>query len=115
MQKCATIAHAARRWGVDRATARAAIKKAGIQASELYASPRYAWEDVLVKVEGWPAALAHQIDVDTPLRRADELADLLGLTSQTIRNYGRTGRLRAIRISERAIRYCSPHPCENQK
>ena len=39
------------------------------------------------------------------LSSAGDLADRLGVTPQTIRNYGKSGRIKAIRIASRAVRY----------
>ena len=108
LQRCATLSEAARRWKVDRATARAAILRAGIPASDLYTSPRYSWAELLRKIEGWPADVSDQVDIEDHLEKADELADRLGVTPQTIRNYGRSGLLHRVDISARAIRYRSP-------
>lgn len=105
MTKYATIAAAARRWDVDRATARTAIQSAGIQASAIHASPRYEWADLLHKIEGWPLEITEYIDESAVLSCATDLADRLGVTPQTIRNYGKTGRIKAIRIASRAVRY----------
>ena len=105
MTKYATIAAAARRWDVDRATARTAIQSAGIQVSALHASPRYEWAELLHKIEGWPLEITEYIDESAVLSCAADLADRLGVTPQTIRNYGKTGRIKAIRIASRAVRY----------
>ena len=105
MTKYATIAAAARRWDVDRATARMAIQSAGIEASALHASQRYLWSDLLHKIEGWPLEIIEYIDESAVLSCATDLADRLGVTPQTIRNYGKSGRIKAIRIASRAVRY----------
>lgn len=113
MQRCATLSEAARRWKVDRATARAAILRAGIPASDLYTSPRYSWAEILRKIEGWPADVSDQVNIEDHLEKADELADRLGVTPQTIRNYGRSGLFYRVDISARAIRYRSPFLAKN--
>lgn len=113
MLRCATLSQVARRWKVDRATARSAIARAGIPASDLYMSPRYSWAELLRKIEGWPADVSDQVDIEGYLEKADELADRLGVTSQTIRNYGRSGLLHRVDISSRAIRYRSPFLTKN--
>lgn len=112
--RCATLSEAARRWKVDRATARAAILRAGIPASDLYTSPRYPWVEILRKIEGWPADVSDQVNIEDHLEKAEELADRLGVTPQTIRNYGRTGRFHRVDISARAIRYRSPFLAKNE-
>lgn len=114
MTKYATIAAAARRWGVNRATARAAIQSSGIEASALHASPRYEWSDLLHKIEGWPLEVTEYIDESAVLSCATDLADRLGVTPQTIRNYGKSGRIKAIRIASRAVRYALNSAVEHQ-
>ena len=44
-----TLSELARRWNVDRATARAAIRRANISPSDRHLSPRFSWDDVLRK------------------------------------------------------------------
>jgi hypothetical protein len=101
----ATVTDAALRWQVDRATARAAIVAAKIEPSNFHATPRYAWHDLLTFVEGWDDLAVMSIDTTARLYRAEEIADRFNLTSQTIRNYGRSGRLHEIRLSIRTLRY----------
>lgn len=105
MTKYATIAQAARRWDVDRATARTAIRDAGIAPSDLYASPRYPWCQILQRIEGWAAEFVDTIDETAVLHCANDLADQFGVTPQTIRNYGRSGRIRAVWITPRTVGY----------
>lgn len=109
-----TLSEIARRWQVDRATARAALKRADIPSCDLFASPRYCWDEVLGKIEAWPMQTLDQIDRDARLETAEALADQLGVTPQTIRNYGRAGRLHRIEITPRAIRYGSPFIGKNE-
>jgi len=104
----ATISEISRRWQVNRATARAAIQRAGIPPCDLFASPRYSWDAVLRKIEAWPASVLGQINLDDQLETAETLADRLGVTPQTIRNYGRAGRLHRIELTPRAVRYGAP-------
>ena len=105
----ATISEISRRWRVDRATARTALQRKGVNPCDLFASPRYNWDEVLRKIEAWPASTLGPIDRDEQLATAEDLADRLGVTAQTIRNYGRTGRLHRVEITPRAIRYLPPH------
>lgn len=109
-----TVSEIARRWQVDRATARSALKRAGILPCDLFASPRYRWDDVLRKIEAWPEPKLEQIDHDARLETAEALANRLGVTSQTVRNYGRTGRLHRIELTPRAVRYGVPFPAKNE-
>lgn len=109
-----TISEISRRWRVDRATARAALQRAGITPSGIFASPRYNWDDVLRKIEARPVRALEQIDRDTALETAETLADRLGVTPQTIRNYGRAGRLHRIEITPRAVRYGAPFRAKNE-
>lgn len=108
MMPYTTISEISRRWGVDRATVRAALQRAAITASEFHTSPRYDWDEILHKIEAWPTASLPQLDLDARLQTADALADHLGVTPQTIRNYGRSGLLHRIEITPRAIRYAMP-------
>lgn len=101
----ATISDISRRWQVDRATARAALQRAGIPPCDLFVSPRYSWAEVMRKIEAWPEPTLDQIDQDARLETAEALADHLGVTPQTIRNYGRAGRLHRVEITPRAVRY----------
>jgi hypothetical protein len=101
----ATISAISRRWQVDRATARVALQRAEIYPSEIYASARYNWSEILRKIEAWPSSSVEQIDVAAQLETAEALAERLGVTPQTIRNYGRDGRLHRIEITPRSIRY----------
>jgi len=101
----ATISQISRRWCVDRATARAALQRAEVSPSDIHNSPRYRWIDILQKVESWPERSLEDVDVNTPLETADALADYLGVTPQTIRNYGRAGRVHRIEITPRVVRY----------
>ncbi|WP_152610483.1 MULTISPECIES: MerR family transcriptional regulator [unclassified Leisingera] len=103
----ATVSQIARRWQVDRATARAALQAASITPSGFHASPRYSWAEVLRKIEKLPTETLTVIDPDDRLQSAGELADRLGVTPQTVRNYGRIGILHSVRISPRTIRYSS--------
>lgn len=109
MSYYAPLSVISRRWQVDRATARTAIQRAGIPPCEIFGSPRYSWPAILEVVEGWPASVVGQINLDDQLETAETLADRLGVTPQTIRNYGRAGRLHRIEITPRAIRYGLPH------
>jgi hypothetical protein len=101
----ATISELARRWQVDRATARAALNAAHISPSEHHASPRFAWSEVLLKIENVPTDALVAIDPDDRLLSAVELADRLGVTPQTIRNYGKAGLLHAVKITD-PIHFC---------
>lgn len=101
----ATVTDAAQRWQVDRTTARTAILVAGIEPSNFHATPRYAWHDLLTSIEGWDDLAVMSIDPTARLYRAEEMADRFNLTPQTIRNYGRSGRLHEIRLSLRTLRY----------
>jgi hypothetical protein len=105
----ATISEMSRRWQVDRATARTALQRGGVNSCDLFASPRYNWDEILRKIETWPATMLDQVDRDGQLETAEALADRLGVTTQTIRNYGRAGRLHRIEITPRVIRYLPPH------
>lgn len=109
-----TISELSRRWQVDRATARSAIQSAGVAPCNLFASPRYSWDEVLRKIETWPTQTPDQINRDTRLETAEALADLLGVTPQTIRNYGRDGRFHRIEITPRAVRYGAPFLAKNE-
>tara|TARA_R110002074_G_scaffold106309_1_gene229430 strand:- start:6683 stop:7057 length:375 start_codon:yes stop_codon:yes gene_type:complete len=110
----ATISDISRRWKVDRATARAALQRAGIPPCDLFASPRYSWDEVLRKIEAWPEPTLERIDRDVRLETAEALADRLGVTPQTVRNYGRAGRLHRIELTPRAVRYGAPLLAKNE-
>jgi hypothetical protein len=110
----ATISEISRRWKVDPATARTALKRADILPCDLFMSPRYSWDEVLRKIEAWPAPTLARIDLASRLETADVLADQLGVTPQTIRNYGRAGLLHRIEITPRSIRYSVPFRTENE-
>lgn len=110
----ATISEISRRWQVDRATARAALQRAAIPPSDIFVSPRYSWTEVLRKIEAWPEPTLAQINHDTRLETAEALADHLGVTPQTIRNYGRAGRLHRVEITPRAVRYGAPFLAKNE-
>jgi hypothetical protein len=110
----ATLSEISRRWQVDRATARAAIQRAGVPSCNLFASPRYSWDEVLRKIEAWPEPTLERIDRDVRLETAEALADRLGVTPQTVRNYGRAGRLHRIELTPRAIRYGAPLLAKNE-
>jgi len=110
----ATISDISRRWQVDRATARAAVQRAGIPPCDLFASPRYSWDEILRKIEAWPEPTLERIDRDVRLETAEALADRLGVTPQTVRNYGRAGRLHRIELTPRAVRYGAPLLAKNE-
>jgi len=110
----ATISEISRRWQVDRATARSALQRGGVPPCDLFASPRYSWDEVLRKIEAWPELTLEQIDRCSPLETAETLADHLGVTPQTIRNYGRSGRLHRIELTPRAVRYGTPFLAKNE-
>jgi hypothetical protein len=110
----ATLSDISRRWQVDRATARTALQRAGVPPCDLFASPRYSWDEVLRKIEAWPEPTIDQIDHDTRLETAENLADRLGVTPQTVRNYGRAGRLHRIELTPRAVRYGAPFLAKNE-
>ena len=108
----ATISEVARRWRVDRATARAALQHKGLLPCDIFASPRYSWDEILRKIEGWPLQTLNQVDLELPLETAEAFADRLGVTPQTVRNYGRLGRIHRIEITPRTIRYTTLTMCE---
>lgn len=110
----ATISEISRRWQVDRATARTALQRAGVPPCDLFASPRYSWDEVLRKIEAWPDPTLELIDRDARLETAEALADRLGVTPQTVRNYGRAGRLHRIELTPRAVRYGAPFLAKNE-
>ncbi len=110
----ATISEISRRWQVDRATARTALHRAGVPPCDIFASPRYSWDEVLRKIEAWPEPTLEQIDRDARLETAEALADRLGVTPQTVRNYGRAGRLHRIELTPRAVRYSAPFLAKNE-
>jgi hypothetical protein len=110
----ATVSEIARRWQVDRATARLALQRAGITPFDIFASPRFCWDEVLRKIEAWPAPTLEQVDRSARLETAETLADHLGVTPQTIRNYGRAGRLHRIELTPRAVRYAPTHFAKTQ-
>lgn len=114
MMGYATISEISRRWQVDRATARTALQRAGVPPCDLFASPRYSWDEVLRKIEAWPEPTLEQIDRDARLETAEALADRLGVTPQTVRNYGRAGRLHRIELTPRAVRYGAPFLAKNE-
>jgi|LLEQ01.1.fsa_nt_gi hypothetical protein len=101
----ATISEISRRWQVDRATARIALKEANIVPSIFHASPRYRWEDILRKIENVSEEAHLDVNIEERLLCTNELADRLGVTAQTVRNYGRAGRLHTVKITDRTIRY----------
>lgn len=103
-----TISEIARRWRVDRATARIALADAEIATSVFHTSPRYHVDEILRKIENLPDDLHHEVDLEAPLLRADELADHLGVTPQTVRNYGQAGRLHVVRLTKHTVRYMLP-------
>lgn len=96
------------RWHVDPATARSALTQAQIMACPVHVAPRYAWSEILEHIERWPMDSLSAIDLTLPLYRTEHLADQLNVTAQTIRNYGRKGRLHEIRLSPRTLRYALP-------
>lgn len=100
-----TISELARRWKVDRGTARAALYAAQITPSEHHASPRFSWVEILRKIENVPAEALSAIDLNDRLHSANELADRLGVAPQTIRNYGKSGLVHVVKITDRAFRY----------
>lgn len=112
-----TVSQMARRWQVDRATARIALTDAKIAASVFHTSPRYRVDEILRKIENLPDDLHHKIDIETPLLCAGELADHLGVTPQTVRNYARAGRLHVVRLTGHTIRYMLPtmRKCESEE
>lgn len=114
MMGYATISEISRRWQVDRATARTALQRAGVPPCDLFASPRYSWDEVLRKIEAWPKPTLERIDRDVRLETAEALADRLGVTPQTVRNYGRAGRLHRIELTPRAVRYGAPLLAKNE-
>ena len=103
-----TVSKIARRWRVDRATARIALADAEIAPSVFHTSPRYHVDEILRKIENLPDELHHQVDLEDRLLRADELADQLGVTPQTVRNYGQVGRLHVVRLTTHTVRYMLP-------
>lgn len=103
-----TISEIARRWRVDRATARIALADAEIATSVFHTSPRYRVDEILRKIEKLPDDIHHEVNLEAPLLRADELADHLGVTPQTVRNYGQAGRLHVVRLTTHTVRYMLP-------
>ncbi|MCL7466260.1 hypothetical protein [Phaeovulum sp. NW3] len=110
----ATISEIARRWKVDRATARAALQAAQISPSELHASPRFSLLEVVRKIEKLPLEDPDEVDPDERLYTAEEISTQLGVTTQTVRNYGRAGRVPRIEITPNAIRYAWPARAKNE-
>ncbi|MDZ4312093.1 MAG: hypothetical protein U1A24_16215 [Cypionkella sp.] len=104
----ATISELARRWQVDRATARIALVKADIAPSIFHTSPHYSFGEILRKIENVPDEMHSGMHLSDRLFCANQLADHLGVTPQTVRNYGRAGRLHIVKITERTVRYMFP-------
>lgn len=106
----ASLSDVSRRWQTDRSTTHAALAAAGVALSEFHRAPRYRWSDILALAEGWSEAAIKTIDPMTRLFRSEEIADMLNVTPQTVRNYGKSGRLYEVRLGVKTLRYAlAPH------
>lgn len=111
MSEALTLTEVARRWRADRQTTRAALAAAGATPEPDHLRPAFARSTIL-RIEGWALNEIDQVDLARPLLRAEQIAATHKITTQTVRNHGRAGRLRAVRLSPRTIRYLPIGPCE---
>lgn len=106
-----TLSAVARRWYADRHTVRAALTAASVDPAPEYARSSYPLSSIL-KIEGWNDDEHGSVDLSQPLLRAEQLALQLGVTAQTVRNYGRAGRVRTVRLTSRTLRFLPSRRCE---
>lgn len=113
----AKIGDLVKRWRVDRSSVPSIMAAHGVEKSTLHEAPRYRWSDVLAKVEGIPL---HVLTDETfaknlmsqGLLTTAQVADLLGVSSQTVRNYIACGRLEPIRLASHTPRFHPFQLCE---
>lgn len=67
-----------------------------------------------MKIEGWSDEAVDNVDESETLYRASVLADQFEVTPQTIRNYGRNGLFRQIKITPRTVRYAVQVPTKSK-
>ena len=95
----------AKRWKVDRKTARAILKCYDIHPFILHAAQRFLWTEVAQVVERLTIDEARQVSFETPLLTYSEVADVLCVSSQSVRNYCRTGRINCVKMSSHVHRF----------
>lgn len=106
------------RWHVDRSSVPAILAAHGIDRSSIHRSPHYSWREVLNRVEHIPLELLNDVKtlqgiIETALLTTAQMADVLCVTTQTVRNYVKTGRLHVIHLTERTPRFRPWNPYEN--
>jgi excisionase family DNA binding protein len=94
-------------WKIDRRTVPSVLKKFEVSRSALHNSPRYKWSDILLKVDRVPAEFLREAPekILQPLLTTFEVADILDVSVQTVRNYIAAGRLRAVVLLARTPRF----------
>ena len=105
----ASTSDLAEHWKIDRRTVPSVLKKFEVSRSALHISPRYKWSEILLKVDRVPVeSLMEAPDkILQPLLTTFEVADILDVSVQTVRNYMAAGRLSAIALLDRTPRF---HP-----
>lgn len=88
----------ARHWRVSLTTVDRIIHSRGIRDLQIRATPQYRWSDVW-RLEGLGTVDARDAEAaKAPLLTPAEVAERLGVTSRTVANYVRVGRLRAVEL-----------------
>lgn len=96
-------------WQVNRRTVPAILSKFDVVRSRLHRSPRYKKSDILLKIDQVPADMLAE-DYEAlwqPLMTTFEVADALGVSAQTVRNYAAVGQLLSVKLLDRTPRF---HP-----
>ena len=101
----------AEHWKIDRRTVPSVLKKFEISRSNLHNSPRYKWSDILLKVDRLPAESLRDAPekILQPLLTTFEVADILDVSVQTVRNYTAAGRLSTVVLLARTPRFHPMH------
>lgn len=94
---------------IDRRTVPLVMSRFEIKRSVLHKAPRYNWKDILIEIDRVPeAALGNDVEhLKAPLLTVFQVADVLGVSAQTVRNYVEAGRLKKLVLLERTQRF---HP-----
>lgn len=113
----ATTSDLAAFWRADRKTVRSALATCSVNASSLHVSPHYEWVDAMRKIEKVSALEAQMFLEQEPFSPAltvDNVANMLGVSTQTVRNYATAGRIHAFYLTPRAVRYRLERPGKHQ-
>lgn len=100
-----SISDLAKRWKVDRKTARAILICYDIHPFTLHTAQRFLWTEVAQEVERLTIDEARHVSFETPLLTYSEVADVLSVSCQSVRNYCKARRISCVKMSSHVHRF----------